>query len=220
MRRKLSIFDTLGVSTKDDFAAIRKAWRQKVKTLHPDLTEEQDKSAASEALVTVNVAFEALRDHQPFAERRAANRCTDRRKNRNRDRVRTKAERQSVALKQAQKRREQRARVAACTGTRLQPEPQKKSKTGFQAAQARTKQADIAHRNAAALAQRENAARAARAAKRAEAAEKSRVRTAQKNAEAARKARPNMTGATQERIVVLAALRGYAKSLDAISAET
>lgn len=213
MRRKFSIFDTLGVSTRDDLDTIRQAWRRKVKTLHPDLAKDHDKSAASEALMTVNAAFVALRDHKPFADRRAANRVSDRRTRGPRKRVWTKAERQSVALKQAHERREQRARTAA----RPQRTPQKKRKTSFFAAQERAKQADIARRNAAALAQKEDAARAARAAKRAKAAEELRVSTARKNAEAARKARSNMANATQAQ---KAALQGYSKSLNAVSAET
>ena len=217
MRRKLSIFDTLGVSTSDDLVTIRQAWRRKVKTLHPDLAKDHDKSAASEAFVTVNAAFDALRDHKPFADRRAANRGSDRRTKGHRKRVWTNAERQSVAQKQAHERREQRARDAARTAARPQPTPQKKRKTSFFAAQERAKQADIARRNAATLAQREDAARAARAAKRVKAAEELRASTARKNAEAARKARSNMANATQAQ---KAALRGYSKSLNAISPDT
>lgn len=208
MQRKLSIFDTLGISTSDDQVTIRQAWRRKVKTLHPDLAKDHDKSAASEALVTVNAAFDALRDHKPFADRRTKA---------PRKRVWTKAERRSVALKEADERREQRARDAARTAARPQPTPQKKRKTSFFADQERAKQADIARRNAAALAQREDAARATRAAKRAKADEELRASTARKNAEAARKARSNMANSTQAQ---KAALQGYSKSLNAISAET
>lgn len=214
MRRKFSIFDTLGVRTSDDLGTIRQAWRHKVKMLHPDLAADQDKPAASEALVTVNAAFEALRDHTPFAERRRS----DRRASGNRGRVWTKAERQSAALKQAQARREKRAQDAARAAPRPTPTPEKKWKVGFLAAREHAKQAEIARRNAAALAQREDAARAARAAKRAHAAQELRDRTARKNAEAARTSSSTAANATKAQKAASAALRGYADSLNVVSA--
>lgn len=219
MRRKLSIFDTLGIRTTDDFVTIRQAWRRKVKTLHPDLAKDHDESAACEALATVNVAFDALRDHKPFADRRTANRCSDRRTNGNRSRVWTKVERQSVARKHANDRREQRASDTARTAKRPRPMKQK-TKNQFFAAQERARQADIARSNAAALAQREKAASSARAAKRAKAAEELRTRTARKNAEAARKAPCNIANANQVQKTALAALRGYADSINVISTDT
>lgn len=68
MRRKIAIFDVLGVRPEDDLTTIRKAWRKKVKAHHPDLAE--DKEAAARTLVQVNAAFDRLKDHSPFRERR------------------------------------------------------------------------------------------------------------------------------------------------------
>ena len=215
MRRKLSIFDTLGVCTTDDLVSIRQAWRRKVKILHPDLAKDQEKSVACEALVAVNEAFYALRDHKPFADRRAANRGLDRRKKGNRSWVWTKKERQSVARKDANDRREQQASDAIRTANRPQPKTQE-AKNKFFAAQEFAKQAHIARNNAAALAQREEAARAARCAK---AAEKLPACSVLKNTDAAGKPQPNMANANQVHETTLAALHGYAVSLNAISAK-
>lgn len=72
MRRKIAIFDVLGVSPEDDITTIRLAWRRKVKELHPDIAE--DKKAAGALLARINAAFGELQNHQPFKERRRANR--------------------------------------------------------------------------------------------------------------------------------------------------
>lgn len=96
MRRKIAIFDVLGVRPEDDLATIRKAWRNKVKEHHPDVAD--DKDAAARTLVRVNAAFSDLKTHTPFVERR---RKIRRRARRGRERAWTAAERAAAARKRA-----------------------------------------------------------------------------------------------------------------------
>ncbi|MCY4179775.1 MAG: J domain-containing protein, partial [Litoreibacter sp.] len=72
MRRKTSFFDVLGVTPEDDACKIRQAWRRKVKTLHPDIAKDKDRSG--KLLAQVNAAFDELKSHTPFAERRRGDR--------------------------------------------------------------------------------------------------------------------------------------------------
>ena len=58
----LAAYDTLGVSPCDDFATIRRAWREHVRALHPD--RGADPADATGRLATINDAYDALRWHR------------------------------------------------------------------------------------------------------------------------------------------------------------
>ena len=58
MSKTRTPFEILGVRPSDDMATIRRAWRAKVRRLHPDLAE--DKWQATAVLAEVNAAFDAL----------------------------------------------------------------------------------------------------------------------------------------------------------------
>lgn len=72
MRRKISIFDTLGVRPEDDFDTIRTAFRTKVKELHPDVAANKEQSGI--LLAQINAAYGDLKGHTPFQDRRRGSR--------------------------------------------------------------------------------------------------------------------------------------------------
>lgn len=53
----------LGVSSEDDFAAIRSAWRRLVKANHPDVAGA-DAEASTRRLMAINDAYDLLRTHK------------------------------------------------------------------------------------------------------------------------------------------------------------
>ena len=57
-----SAYKVLGVSPKDDFAAIKAAWRDLVKANHPDVVGG-DPARATARLREINDAYDALRWH-------------------------------------------------------------------------------------------------------------------------------------------------------------
>ncbi|MEM6409411.1 MAG: J domain-containing protein [Pseudomonadota bacterium] len=147
MRRTPSLFDLLGVRPEDDAAHIRRAWRKKVKALHPDVAKNQKKSG--EQLAQVNAAFDQLKTHTPFAERRRG----DRRKTWRSTRIWSPAERAK-----------KRAAIHETERPPKQPERRAQNcKAEAQQKQQREKAQARARRNAAALDRKEAAARARRA---------------------------------------------------------
>lgn len=72
MRRKIAIFDVLAVRPEDSRQKIQSAWRRKAKILHPDVAKNPQDSGAQ--LAEINAAYEMLKSHKPFAERRKAQR--------------------------------------------------------------------------------------------------------------------------------------------------
>ncbi|MEM9344421.1 MAG: J domain-containing protein [Pseudomonadota bacterium] len=200
MRRKIAIFDVLGVSPEDDLPTIRDAWRRKVKELHPDIAD--DKDASEQMLARINAAFGDLQTHTPFPDRRRGNRRKARRSGRpwsHRERVET-------LTKRAWR---------------------KKSRSAAEDARRRAKAAAIFRKRAEAARPRAEAEEAQRRAK-ADAAARKAAADAKRNAEAdaaerkqaaeARRARPKRTLSKQEEAAHQASLKGYAAAHRAIAA--
>ena len=130
MRRKISIFELLGVRPEDERATIRSAWRRKVREMHPDVTPRAGKEAGDTTadLAAINAAFDMLRDHTPFAERRRGARRQTRRSRR----IWTEAERAEMLRKQAEAeanaRAEKKAQKKAEARAQRQAEAQKRAK--------------------------------------------------------------------------------------------
>ncbi|MEM7471382.1 MAG: J domain-containing protein [Pseudomonadota bacterium] len=148
MRRRIALFDALGVRPEDDIAKIRAAWRKKVKALHPDIAKDKERSA--KLLAQVNAAFDELKAHKPFAERRRG----DRRNTWRSKRVWSPAERMrkratAADARQDDQKRQQAKREAA------------QREAAVQQAMRRQHAEDLARRNAAELERKEAAARTA-----------------------------------------------------------
>ena len=156
MRRKIAIFDVLGVRPEDDISKIRLAWHKKVKQLHPDLAKNaEDKDASVQVLAQVNAAFDRLKTHKPFAERRRG----DRRKTWRSGRVWSHAERSRKLSAANQSRVAEEARKAE--------EEARRRIEAAEKARRRAQLEALARKNAEALERREAAARSAARARRA-----------------------------------------------------
>ncbi|MCY4333115.1 MAG: J domain-containing protein [Litoreibacter sp.] len=146
MRRKTSFFDVLGVTPEDDAGKIRQAWRRKVKTLHPDIAKDKDRSG--KLLAQVNAAFDELKSHTPFAERRRG----DRRKTWRSTRIWSASERahKRAVARQARQRDQQ----AGCEAAKRKALVEKQQRREQAKAFARRKAAELARQEAAARARR------------------------------------------------------------------
>lgn len=147
MRRKIAIFDVLAVCPEDDISKIRLAWRKKVKELHPDIVGNDE--ASGEFLARVNAAFDSLKTHKPFAERRRG----DRRRTWRSGRVWSRAERSRKLSVEERTRLAQQARQQAEADAAKRRDATEKARRRAQAeAIARKNAADLEQREAAALA--------------------------------------------------------------------
>lgn len=150
MRRKTALFDVLGVRPEDDVSRIRRAWREKVKALHPDIAKDKDRSG--QQLAQVNAAFDQLKTHTPFVDRRRG----DRRKIWRSDRVWSEAERAHKRATAAPSRQTEDKLAQAERDAKRRKAAEEKAKMHEQAKA-------VARRNAAELEQKEAIRRARRA---------------------------------------------------------
>lgn len=121
MTKKRSPFDILGVRPSDDMQAIRYAWRQKVRKLHPDLSADPDR--ATQQLAEVNAAFDKLQGHKPVKSLADLHREALQRKRRKAEAAQRKAEEDRLERLRA----EVRAQRAAAEAARIAREAARKA---------------------------------------------------------------------------------------------
>lgn len=134
-RRKIAIFEVLGVRPEDDLATIKAAWRKKVKQLHPDVAA--DKAAAGAQLAEINAAYGQLGTHMPFADRRRARRGKSQPTHKRREEARAQAAADHAHAIKAQRR----AAAEAAARQRAQDQARKEAaqRAARQARQTRSK---------------------------------------------------------------------------------